>query len=220
MEKTEEPILNNPNSKSSTMEVENQSPNKKKPFKRSFCCCCAVITSSILILFLIILIILIFTVFKAKDPTINLTSTSLSGVAPRVTLPALHIELNISLNLILNVHNPNYASFKHGRGYSQVYYLEDQVGEVEVAAGRIGSRGNEEIEAKLTLEAEKFDMSSLIKDVLNGKLSFEVRSRVPGRATVLGFIKKHVVAVSTCQIDTEIPSLDVSRKECKTKTKF
>lgn len=214
MSKVEEQTLNNPKS----LELENQTVQKTKPpFYKSLC---FLITTAILLLLLLVIIILIFTVFKTKEPTTKLVSTKVSGVAPRVSFPTVRIELNISLDLVLNVYNPNHASFKHGRGSSQVYYLENQVGEVDIAPGNIGAKGSEDINARLTLEAEKFDMTSLIRNFVSGKLSFEIRTRVPGRATILGFIKKHLTSMSTCHLDVQVPSLDVSKQECKSKAKL
>lgn len=214
--KTEEQNLNT--AKPTSLELENQTVKKtKRPFYKQPC---LLITIAILLLVLLVIIILIFTVFKAKQPTTKLVSAKFSGVAPRVSFPAIKIELNISLDLVLNVYNPNHVSFKHGRGSSQVFYLADQVGEVDVAPGNIGAKGSEDIPVRLTLEADKFDMTSLARDVLGGMMSFEIRTRVPGRATILGFIKKHVISVSTCHLDVQVPSFDVSKQDCKSKAKL
>ncbi|PIA59697.1 hypothetical protein AQUCO_00400533v1 [Aquilegia coerulea] len=214
MTKTEEQSLN----KRTTTELEGQQmKSTKKPFYKRPCCG---ITTAILLLLLITIIILIFTVFKVRDPTITLTSTTVSGVAPRVDLPTLRVELNITLDLKLSVKNKNYASFKYGKGVSQVNYRGNQVGDVEIEPGKMGSRSTGTVTAELTLEADKFNMTSLVSDVIAGQLSMEIRTRLPGRATILGFIKKHITALSNCQVDIQVPSFEVSKQECKNKAKL
>ncbi|KAL5698220.1 hypothetical protein ACHQM5_029287 [Ranunculus cassubicifolius] len=207
------------NNRSLNIEHESQRQQmNERPFdKRRLCYIATVI---ILLVIIVIIIVLSLTVFKAKDAKITLTSTKLSGVAPHVTLLSATIELNITFDLVFHVYNPNYAEFSHDLGYSQVYYLQDQVGEVEIAPGMIESRGSEDMKARMVLEAEKVDMSSLVKDVVGGNLRFEIRTRVPGRAKILGFVKKHIVAVSSCVIDVELPSMNVTKQDCKRKTKL
>ncbi|KAF5200958.1 Late embryogenesis abundant (LEA) hydroxyproline-rich glycoprotein family [Thalictrum thalictroides] len=213
MEKTEEQSLNK-----RAIEVEGQQrKSMKKPFYKRPCCG---ITTAIILLLLITIIILIFTVFKPKDPKITLLSTTVSGIAPRVIFPTLQVELNITLDLKLSVKNKNYASFKYGDGVSVVNYRCNRVGDVDVEPGRMGSRSTGTVEARLTLEAEKFNMTSFVSDVLAGQLSFEIRTRLPGRVTIIGFIKKHIVALSNCQVDIQIPSFVVSRQQCKNKAKL
>ncbi|KAJ3680976.1 hypothetical protein LUZ60_015465 [Juncus effusus] len=192
-----------------------------KPKTRRRCClytCLSLLF--LLILLIIIVVILIFTVFKVRDPTISLTSTRLSGIAPRVTLPAFSIDLNITLDIIVTVKNPNRASFTHGTGQTNLLYRGTQVGQAVIEPGRIPDHGSGPVRLTLTLEADQFadKLGNLITDVLNGSISFDSNTTIPGRVTILGFIKHHAVAKSTCHVEIGVPDMKVKSQDCDSKT--
>ncbi|PIA60218.1 hypothetical protein AQUCO_00300015v1 [Aquilegia coerulea] len=201
------------------MELEVQAEVPKKPLFKQRNCLIFMAGSAVL---LIILLILIFTVFKIEDPEIKLVSTTVSGIVPRVTNPnlRLQVELNITLDIKIEVHNPNYFSFKLGEGTSQVYFHSDQVADVDILPGHIGSKSSDMLECRLILEADKFNMTSLIRDVFSGELDIEMRAKLPGRVTILGFIKKHVVASTDCQLGIQVPSLNLTKQDCHQKVKL
>ncbi|KAF8394782.1 hypothetical protein HHK36_018718 [Tetracentron sinense] len=186
---------------------------------------CLVATAAVVLLLFtlfVIVLILAFTVFKPKDPQTQIISATVDGIAPRVSLPALRVELNVTLDLQILVHNPNRASFKHGPGKSLVFYRGNQVGEIDLSPGQIPDRGSETLRCRLTLEADQFasDMTHLISDVLAGELVIDTRTRIPGRVTFLGIFKKHAVALSECQVAIGITDMKIRRQDCKNKTKL
>ncbi|KAF9594091.1 hypothetical protein IFM89_027382 [Coptis chinensis] len=129
--------------------------------------------------------------------------------------------MNITLDLKLSVHNPNHYSFKHGTGYSQVYYQNDEVANVDIAPGNIGEKESSGIDATVIVAAQNFtsNTSGLISDVMAGMMSFDVETRLPGRVKIL-FIKKHVVTISTCHLDVQLTNLTVTSQVCKSKAKL
>ncbi|KAI3854367.1 hypothetical protein MKX03_037254 [Papaver bracteatum] len=215
IEKSHDPILQ--------QQTQKQQQHQKRSKKRRSCCCIASIAIlAFLLTLIIIILILAFTVFKPKDPKTELVSAKIEGVEPRVSLPAIKIELNITVSIELLVRNPNHASFRHGLGKSLVFYKDIQVGDVDVYPGEIPSRGSETIGSKLTLEADKFGshISGLISDVLAGEITIQTKTTIPGRVKFLGFIKKHAVATSDCQITIGITDLKVRQQQCRNKTKL
>ncbi|KAI5326151.1 hypothetical protein PRUPE_6G299100 [Prunus persica] len=193
-------------------------PNKRK---RSCLIAIGVVLFLILLLFIIALI-LALTVFKTKQPRTQILSASVDGVAPRISFPAVQIELNITLDLMILVENRNHASFKHGTGKTFLLYQGNQVGDADLYPGFIPARGNSTLPCRLTLQADRLanNMSNLISDVLGGEFVLETRTRIPGRVTLLGFIKKHAVAVSECQLTIGFPDMTVKRQVCKSKAKL
>lgn len=189
--------------------------------RRRFCRCCA-ITSAIVLLLIVIVLILFFTLFKPKDPTTTLLSTTVYGVSPSVSLPTIQFQLNVSLDLLFHVRNPNRASFRHRPGESLVLYRGNQVGDVDISPGKIPATGSEQIPCRVTVEADKFgsDSTRFLADVVSGEVEFEARTRIPGKVTVLGFIKKNVVAVVDCLVMVQFPGLTVGRQECQHKIKM
>ncbi|KAJ4974343.1 hypothetical protein NE237_007517 [Protea cynaroides] len=163
-------------------------------------------------------------VFKIKDPTTTIVSTTVEGISPEVqAVPQPKLELNITLNLHIVVHNPNQASFTHGTGGAAlVYYQGTQVGVAVIPPGTIPANGNGTIYSEVTLEAELFmsKIGELLKDVLAGEIEIDTKSTVPGRVKILGIFQKHVVSVSDCQILIGIPDLKVRQQVCNYGIKF
>ncbi|KAL6278363.1 hypothetical protein ACE6H2_021964 [Prunus campanulata] len=193
-------------------------PNKRK----RFCLIAIGVVLFLILLLFIIALILALTVFKTRQPRTQILSASVDGVAPRISFPAVQIELNITLDLMILVENRNHASFKHGTGKTFLLYQGNQVGDADLYPGFIPARGNSTLPCRLTLQADRLanNMSNLISDVLGGEFVLETRTRIPGKVTFLGFIKKHAVAVSECQLTIGFPGMKVKRQVCKSKAKL
>ncbi|XP_010113043.2 uncharacterized protein LOC21405575 [Morus notabilis] len=203
------------------LNVEQKTTAKSYSRRRCLITVCGTIILLILILS-IILLVLALTVFKPKDPKTEIISAALDGISPSVTLPAVRIELNVTLDLKILVRNRNHASFRHGTGKSVLLYRGKQVGEVDIAPGNIPARGSATLPCRLTIEVDKLgsEIAGLIGDVLAGELMVETQTRIPGRLTFLGFIKKHAVAVSVCQFTISVREFKVQSQLCKSKAKI
>ncbi|XP_028808551.1 uncharacterized protein LOC114763116 [Neltuma alba] len=190
--------------------------------KRRRCCLVLGILLLLLIVIFIVALVLALTVFKPKNPTVQLVSASLDGVSPSVSFPAIQIHLNLTLNVSLMVHNPNHASFKHEQGTSILYYEGNQIGDTNIFPGEIPAKGSAVLPSRLTLQVDKLasNVTSFVGDLLGGELSMESSTRLPGRVTLLGFIKKHAVALSDCQFTLDISDRKIRSQSCKSKTKF
>ncbi|XP_062073038.1 uncharacterized protein LOC133777457 [Humulus lupulus] len=182
----------------------------------------ATIIVLIMVIFIVILV-LALTIFKPKQPKTELISTSVEGVSPHVSLPAVRIELNITLHLKILVENRNYASLQHNGGKSLLFYRDNQVGDADIFPGNIPARGSTTLSCRLTIEVDQIigpDLSGLISAILSGELDMETRTTIPGRVTFLGFIKKHVVAVSTCQLTVGLLDMKIRDQVCESQTKI
>ncbi|KAJ9179708.1 hypothetical protein P3X46_008043 [Hevea brasiliensis] len=189
--------------------------------------CCIIVGGSILFFFFILFLIILIpalnsTVFKVKEPKVQLISDSLVGVSPRISFPVINTELNITQNLTLRVHNPNHASFKHGPGKSLLLYQGNQVGEADLYPGFVPSRGTVTIPCRLTVEVDESasNQKSLISDILAGQLEVETHTTIPGRINFLGIFKKHAVATSACRFTIAFPAMKIQNQKCKSKSKL
>ncbi|KAL2457893.1 putative Late [Abeliophyllum distichum] len=75
---------------------------------------------AIIFILCIIILILALTVFKIKDPKIEVLSVAVDGIA---LVPPSHFfkyKFNITLDLKIQVENPNRASFRHEAGKSEL----------------------------------------------------------------------------------------------------
>ncbi|KAK9290265.1 hypothetical protein L1049_008432 [Liquidambar formosana] len=209
-----------------TLENHHQVSSERKqrqstPKRRCLIAVGAVLLMLLLLLFVIALI-LALTVFKAREPRTQVVSAAVEGIAPRVSLPLIRIQLNITLDLKLLVENPNHASFKHGTGKSVLLYNGHQVGEADIFPGNIPARGSTTLACRLTLQVDELasDVTPLIRDVLAGELLMETHTRIPGRVSFLGILRKHAVAISDCQIAIGIPDMKIRRQDCKQRAKL
>lgn len=203
---------------------ETATPPKPRPKPKSTAkrrCLYACLACGLVILLLaIVFVILAFTLFRVRDPSISVTSTRLAGVAPRVSLPAITIQFNITLDIIASVHNPNRASFTYNYGQTNLTYRGTPVGQAIIEPGRIPNHGSGPVRLTLTVDAAKFanNLVSLIGDVVNGSIVFDTYTMIPGRVAILGFIKHHAVARSTCHVEISVSDMTVKSQECDNKT--
>ncbi|KAF7825381.1 Late embryogenesis abundant protein [Senna tora] len=199
--------------------VSHESTKRKKPRR------VIVVIGSVLLLLILLFVValvLLLTVFKTNDPTTQLVSATLDGVASTVSLPAVQLRLNLTLDLKILIHNPNYASFKHGQGRSDLYYRDNKVGETDIYAGLVPAKGSATLACRLTLQVEKLasDVDALIGDIMDGQLSLDSFTRLPGRVSFFGIFKKHVLALSECHFTFGIPDMKVRSQTCKSTTKL
>uniref|UniRef100_A0ACD5YHX1 Uncharacterized protein n=1 Tax=Avena sativa TaxID=4498 RepID=A0ACD5YHX1_AVESA len=202
---------------------EKQQQQRLRRRRGCLCCACLLVT---LVLLAVVLLILFLTVLRVRDPTTRLVSTQLVGVAPRLTFPALSIQLNVTLLLTVSVHNPNPASFSfRSGGHTDLTYRGVHVGDAEIDPGRVPSKGDADVKLALTLQADQFvssadAMAKLISDVEAGSLPLEASTRIPGRVAVFGVFKRHAVAYSDCSFVFGIAELGVRSQQCSDHTKL
>ncbi|PKA50538.1 hypothetical protein AXF42_Ash013753 [Apostasia shenzhenica] len=183
---------------------------------------CLLLLLLLLLLLAAAVLVLALTLFRARDPRIQLVSATITGVAPRLTLPALRLSLNVTLDLDILVYNPNRASFSHGNGTTLLLYRGEHVGDADVLPGRIPARGMAHVAVALTVDGGRLaaEGGSLVADALAGEIGFDSQTRIPGRVKFLGFIRHHAVAESYCHFGIGFPDLRVRRQECKQRTKL
>ncbi|XP_044946255.1 uncharacterized protein LOC123395335 [Hordeum vulgare subsp. vulgare] len=202
--------------------VDDPRQQKQRLRRRRGCLCCACLAVT-LVLLAVVLLILFLTVLRVRDPTTRLVSTRLVGVAPRLTFPALSIQLNVTLLITVSVHNPNPASFSFpSGGHTDLTYRGAHVGDAEIDPGRVPSKGDADVRLALTLQADRFagDVAQLIADVEAGSLPIEASTRIPGRVAVFGVFKRHAVAYSDCSFVFGVAELGVRSQECRDHTKL
>jgi hypothetical protein len=184
---------------------------------------CLLATLAVLLALATTLLVLFLTVLKVRNPTTRLVSTTLAGVAPRLTFPAISLQLNVTLLLTVAVHNPNPASFAYGAGgHTDLTYRGARVGAAEIDPGVVPSRGDGEVRLALTLQADRFaaDLARLVADVESGEVAMEASTRIPGRVTILGVFRRRAVAYSDCSFVFGVAEMKVRSQQCHDRTKL
>ncbi|XP_074559608.1 uncharacterized protein LOC141815557 [Curcuma longa] len=177
----------------------------------------------LLILLTVIAVVLALTVFKIREPSTVLVFVRVLGASPRISLPAMRLDLNLSLELNVRVHNPNYASFSHGSGgLTRLRYRGAQVGEAAVAPGRVPARGTEMVRLAATVEVDQnlTEAGQLVQDVASGVVAIDAETRMPGRVTVLGFVRLHAVVTTNCRVVFGVANLSVTSQQCTHDTRL
>ncbi|CAM6122347.1 unnamed protein product [Calypogeia fissa] len=117
----------------------------KKRSKTVICLLCCGLVGTILLLLVIIFVILIFTVFKLKSPTVQVTSTTMERVTVSLLSTASKVRLKAEFDMNATVYNPNVVGFQLGSTKIQVFYHGKQIAEAPVAEGEISAMRSEKI---------------------------------------------------------------------------
>ncbi|XP_062179476.1 uncharacterized protein LOC133884125 [Phragmites australis] len=168
--------------------------------------------------------IVLLAVLRPRDPVIELLSVNATGAVPRVTLPAVSIQLNVTFLLLVRVRNPNPVAFRHGAATTSLLYRGAAVGDGAVPPGTVPSRGATTVRLNMTVQADRIvaaaGIGGLIADVLAGEMEFEARTDVPGTVLLLGFVKRRVQARSQCRVVIGVADVKVRRQECHNEAKL
>ncbi|CAK8542197.1 unnamed protein product [Lathyrus sativus] len=189
---------------------------------RHACITCFCIVLLLLLILVTASVVLALTLFKPKQPKTTISSATLQSISPRVTLPVIDIQINVTLDIKIQVENRNRVSFKHGDGTSLLMYKGVEVGDTDIFPGLIPARSSTILPCRLVLQADKLasNLTGFIGDLTGGQLSLQTVTRIPGKVTFLGFIKKHIVAVSNCQFVFGFPDMKIKSQICKNKAKL
>lgn len=197
--------------------------SRRRRRRRRCLCCCLLVTLVVLLVLAITLLVLFLTVLRVRDPTTRLVSTRLIGLSPRLSFPAMSVQLNVTLLITVAVHNPNPASFTYATGgHTDLTYRGAHVGDAEIDPGRIPSRGDANVTMALTLQADRFagDLTQLVSDVMGGSVALDASTRIPGRVAILGVFKRHAVAYSDCHFVFGVTEMAVRSQQCSDRTKL
>ncbi|KAG8085131.1 hypothetical protein GUJ93_ZPchr0010g7361 [Zizania palustris] len=134
-------------------------------------------------------------------------------------------SLNATLEAVLEIHNPSpVAAFVHAAGRAEVYYRGALAADADVPPGRVAARGSESLVVQLTVLADRLagHAAQLYDDVVvgAGDVPLTVRTTVPGTVTVLGFLKRHVVVLTVCDVALSARRAGIQSSSCRIRTKF
>nr|KYP67357.1 hypothetical protein KK1_013685 [Cajanus cajan] len=178
--------------------------------------CCGV-AAIILIIFIVVLVVLFFTVFKPKDPDINLQSVKLEHFSLEV-FPAL--ALNVSLGTVVTVDNPNHGSFTYQNSTAYIYYRGNLVAEAPLHEDTIPARKDHNISTTVTIfvDAEKFQ--DLPNDNERGVVEFTSTTTLVGKVKVLlDLFKIKATSYSICHLSLFVRDQSIN-STCNSEIKF
>lgn len=195
-------------------QVKSDAPFFRRRRKRLCATCCA-ITCCLVVLVVVVVVILAFTVFKVKKPRIHVESVSVQSFTANIEgiLPP-RVSVNLTLDVVVSVENPNKASFRYTNSTADIFYRGDEVGYFPIPSGEIASNGMEQISSTLVVLADRLVATSdLLSDFRSGYITFTTTTDISGRVKIL-IIKKHVDTSTECNVTVSVGSRSVNNTVC------
>lgn len=182
---------------------------------------CVLISAAALLLVVLLLVVLGLTVFRPRHAVTTVNSVRLAGLRVGLDVPNLSVDLNVTLDLNITATNPNHASFRYGEGSADLYYRGALVGQAAIPPGEVSAGGSVRSDVLVTVMAGRLiGNSAVYTDVIAGSVPFTTTTEIPGRVTVLGVFKHHMVSYTTCDIAVNVRNRTVENSDCKYKTKL
>ncbi|KAJ6699328.1 LATE EMBRYOGENESIS ABUNDANT (LEA) HYDROXYPROLINE-RICH GLYCOPROTEIN FAMILY [Salix purpurea] len=201
-------------SKATAMKPE--SPKKHK--RRNVCL--GVTAAAILVIFLILLI-LGLTVFKPKQTTTTVDSTSISDLKVSLDIARLSVHVNLSLDVNLSIKNPNKVSAKYKNSSASLNYRGQVVGEVPIPAGKISADTTQPMNVTLTLLADRLlTDSQFFSDAMAGAIPFNTLTKISGKVSIFNLFKVHFTSTTSCDLVVFVSNRTTGDQKCKYKTKL
>ncbi|PKA66974.1 hypothetical protein AXF42_Ash004464 [Apostasia shenzhenica] len=188
---------------------------------RHRCRRCALTSVAIILCIALLLVILGLTVFRIRSATTTVNAVNLNGLHAGIDIFHLNVDLNVTLDIDLTAHNPNVASFRYGEGSAELFYRGAQIGEAGIPPGEIDAGGSVRMNVTVTIFTDRLiGDPAAYTDLLAGSMVFQTSTMIPGRVTLLGFLKHDVVTYSSCDLTVDVGSRTVDHSECRYRTKI
>uniref|UniRef100_A0A0D9WIV7 Late embryogenesis abundant protein LEA-2 subgroup domain-containing protein n=1 Tax=Leersia perrieri TaxID=77586 RepID=A0A0D9WIV7_9ORYZ len=172
----------------------------------ALCCCGCCVTT--LVVVGIIALVLALTVFRVKDPRINMNGiwvTAISTGPGSGSTTSTVQATNATLVADVSVKNPNIASLRFSRSATNVYYRGQTISVAYVPAGKVGADRTVRMNITLDLLADR------LTSVLNGtglllgqEYDLTTYTEMNTRVKVFGIIKKSLEVRMNCSVVLEV----------------
>ncbi|CAN1165180.1 hypothetical protein LINPERPRIM_LOCUS33600 [Linum perenne] len=159
---------------------------------------CCISATVVILITAIVLVTLAFTVFKPHNPEVVLYPVGLS----KIQMEDFISKDNVTSEMIMSIHNRNYASFRFENATSNITYNGEQVGEVPIMQGKMPARSVMNISTSATLMVEKLRANpKAINDLLGGSLNFTAKVTMHGKMSMMKqTIKKRGWVYTECYL--------------------
>ncbi|KAJ3670410.1 hypothetical protein LUZ60_010734 [Juncus effusus] len=172
-------------------------PRYKQKNKKCLKTCCFI---TIILILLIIFLVLFFRfyLFKIRAPKISASGITLENFA--FTPPPI-VSINITLGILINVKNPNYADFNYKSSDSTIFYHGTQVGLTEMPAGLVKARSTALVNTTVHVDgASMITSPDLVPDLGSGFLSLDVYTSLTGKVVIIKIFKIRATVDSVCTV--------------------
>lgn len=161
-----------------------------------------VVVAGVLVLLTVSIITAGF-VFWPTQPDVEVKKWKLNGISidtkeTESILPS--VQLNVSLDMVVEIANPNYAGMVYDDVTVRIVYRGDEVGQVQSEGSRIKARSTANHTATVELEGNEIidNAKQLVQDYANGKMPLTTYTTFDG-SLQLWFVKP-LLKVRTCSL--------------------
>ncbi|XP_027343346.1 uncharacterized protein LOC113855914 [Abrus precatorius] len=178
---------------------------------------CLAVSLLFLIIFTIVIVTLFLTIFKPKDPDVNVHPLGLEHIQFSLLL---NLTMNVSLGMMITIENPNYGSFEYTNSTGYINFHDTVVACVPMEAALVPARSVINVNTTADFMVGKLVLDpNFWPDAFTGTLNFTSTATLHGKARVLKIIKLKATAYSSCDISLHISSRVVDTK-CISKIKL
>ncbi|GFP94619.1 hypothetical protein PHJA_001606300 [Phtheirospermum japonicum] len=182
--------------------------------------CCAV-AAALLLIQAAVVVALIFTVFRVKDPIIQMNGVTverLDLVSGTTATP--RPGSNMTLNADVSVKNPNFASFRYQNTTTAIYYRGAVIGEARGPPGRARARRTMRMNITVDVMTDRvMSQPGLGSDISSGLLTMSSYTVVGGRVKIL-MMRRHVTVRMNCSMTVNVSSQALQQMRCRRKVKL
>ncbi|CAI8585270.1 unnamed protein product [Vicia faba] len=179
---------------------------------------CVAATIGIVILIILAVVILAFTVFKAKEIISTVDSIEVHDMDMGFSMFTMSLNMNVTLDVIVSVKNPNVYGLKYYNGSTQINYRGQLIGEAPIPSGEISRGQTKRMNLTLTLMADRvLSNKHILSDVSSNTMPLSSFMKVTGEVNVLGLTKIHAKSISSCNFTLKISNKTIENKVCRYK---
>lgn len=162
--------------------------------------CCGV-TVFLIVSVAVTILVLWLAVLKPKQPKITTQELTLKHL--NLEIDPLHLD--VTLGLLLTIHNPNHASYTYENSTANVTYRGSPAAEAPLQHDTIPARGDHDISTDVVLNVDSLVTNpGFPGDLGAGCLNFTSSTTLHGKAKVLNLFKIKATTYSTCHISVYI----------------
>ena len=182
---------------------------------RSSCIKCCGCTMVIFGIVGITMLVLMLTVFKAKDPKMNLNYVTIKGLET-ANLFSLLPSTNLTVEADISIKNPNAAAFKFKNAVTGIYYENVLIAEAKTPKGT--AKANRTFRLTITVDVmlqTLLRVPRFLGDLTAGEMPVSTRSSIRGKVEIIKIIKKNVGVKMDCSLTVILASENYKDLNCK-----
>lgn len=190
------------------------------PYPRSRACPFSwpIVVVSVIMVFLVGSLVTAGFVFWPSAPDVEVKQWKVNGISvdsreTESVLPAY--QLNVSLEMLVEIGNPNYAGLVYDDVEVRIVYRGDEIGQVQAEGSTIKARSRANHTATVELEGnEIFDNAKeLVADYYNGELPLTTYAAFDGSLR-LWFVKPLLKVTVACDLVLNPKNNTILSQEC------